>query len=229
MIAIYNEDAIEHVAKMKTESIDLIVTDPPYGISYRTSWRSDKQHRFCREIVNDKDLSAFSAISKQLFRVLKNDSAIFVFCAWRKSAETMSILEGSGFKVANQIIWDKGNTTAGDLTGSFGYQYEVIIYAKKGSPKLRGKRFSDIWRYARVSPDKLKHQNEKPVFLLERAIIAFSDEGGVIFDPFAGSGSTGVAAINLNRGFVGCEIDQDYFEIADERLKKEQDQGRLAI
>lgn len=129
----------------------------------------------------------------------------------------------------NNIVWDKGNTTAGDLAGSYGYQYEVIILAVKGSPKIRGKRHSDLWRFPRVSPDKLLHQNEKPVPLLERMIDSFSDIGDVVLDPFMGSGSTAVACMNMGRSFIGCEIDSGYYEIALNRIDAENSQARLFV
>lgn len=101
--------------------------------------------------------------------------------------------------------------------------------ATKGDPVIRGKRHSDLWRYPRVSPEKLVHQNQKPVELLERAILSMSDVGDVVLDPFMGSGSTGVACLNTGRNFVGIELDEGYYRIARERLEREESQGRLFV
>lgn len=127
----------------------------------------------------------------------------------------------------NRIVWDKGQTTMGDLQGAFGYQYEVLMFATKGRPTIRGKRHPDVWRHMKVSQDKLMHQNQKPVALLERAIMAMSDPGDTVLDPFMGSGSTGVACLNTGRNFIGCELDEGYFDVARDRLDIEAAQGRL--
>lgn len=87
---------------------------------------------------------------------------------------------------------------------------------------IRGKRYSDIWRFKRVVSLKQVHQNQKPVELLERAIQAFSDENDTILDCFMGSGSTGVACVNTGRNFIGIELDDHYFSIAKERIEKAQ-------
>ena len=228
MIEIKFGDCVDLLKEIEDESVDLIVTNPPYGIGYKTSWRIEKAHRFTSEIANDKDLSILEIVAPELHRVLKNDSACFVFCSWNKQAEVNEILTGGGrFSMKNLIVWDKCNTTAGDLTHAFGHQYEFMVFATKGNPVIRGKRHSDLWRYPRVSADKLLHQNEKPVSLLERAILAMSDEGALVLDPFMGSGSTGIACLWTHRDFIGMEIDQGYFDVASKRLDAEQRQGRL--
>nr|WP_305118130.1 site-specific DNA-methyltransferase [uncultured Adlercreutzia sp.] len=84
-----------------------------------------------------------------------------------------------------------------------------------------------MWRHMRVSADKLHHQNEKPVPLLEQAVLSMSDPGDTVLDPFMGSGSTGVACLNCGRDFVGCEIDPGYFDVARDRLDAESAQGRM--
>lgn len=90
--------------------------------------------------------------------------------------------------------------------------------AVKGRPLIRGKRWSDVWQFPRIASQKMLHMNQKPVELLERMILSFSDENNLVFDPFMGSGSTGVACQQTNRNFIGCEIDPYYFEVASHRL-----------
>lgn len=226
---VYHGDCVEAMSMMPDGFVDIVVTDPPYGVSYKTSKRKDKGHRFCREIENDSDLSALADAAPEMFRVLKDDSACFAFCAWKRQDEAAGILESCGFDVRNRIIWDKGHHTAGDLTGAFGYQYEVILFAVKGKPTIRGKRHSDVWRCPSVPSDRLLHQNEKPIFLLERAILSMSDEGCVVLDPFMGSGSTGAACSHCGREFIGCEVDDGYYEVALGRLSSEWSQGRLPL
>ena len=108
------------------------------------------------------------------------------------------------------------------MSTTFGYSYEFIIFASKGQPKIRGKRISDVWQFARVKPKEQEHQNQKPVDLLIQAIEKSSDGGAVVFDGFMGSGSCGVACINTNRNFIGIELDKGYFDIAEKRINEAQ-------
>lgn len=225
-MTIHHGDCVDYLAGIADGSIDMVLTDPPYGVAYKTSRRTT-EHRFAREIENDRDLSIVEAVAPHLARVMKDDAALFMFCAWKKQDEVARIVEGAGLAVKNRIVWDKGVTTAGDLEGAFGYQYEVLLFATKGRPAIRGKRLPDVWRHMRVSVNKLRHQNEKPVPLLEKAILAMSDPGDTVLDPFMGSGSTGVACLNCGRNFIGCEIDPGYFEVARDRLAAESAQGRM--
>lgn len=217
-IKIANCDCIDLIKDIPDDSVDMILCDPSYGIEYKTSYRKNNTHRFCSEIANDKNLDIVRNIAKDLYRVLKNDTACFMFASWKKQDEVSDILEEAGFKIKNRIIWDKGNRSAGDLKGQFGYQYEVIMFASKGRPTLKGHRFSDIWRFPRISHKKALHQNEKPVALLEQAITSFTEKDALILDPVMGAASTGIASINTGRKFIGFEIDEDYYNIAKNRL-----------
>lgn len=123
------------------------------------------------------------------------------------------------FTVKNIIIWRKNNHTAGDLEAQFGKQYEMIILANKGRKKFNGERLTDVWDFKRVSSDKLLHQNQKPIELIKRCIIKHSNVGDIVFDGFMGSGTTALAALELDRHFIGTEIDEYYFGIAEERIK----------
>lgn len=224
----HHGDCVPFLESIPDGTFDMVLTDPPYGIAYKTARRTEP-HRFAQEIANDRDLSIVEAVVPHLQRVLKDDSACFVFCAWKRQDEVARIIEGADLAVKNRIVWDKGTTTAGDLKGAFGYQYEVLLFAAKGNPAIRGKRHPDIWRHMRVSADKLHHQNEKPVPLLEQAILAMSDPGDTVLDPFMGSGSTGVAAAREKRSFIGIERDERYFQPATDRIRRAYDQGVLDL
>lgn len=105
----------------------------------------------------------------------------------------------------------------GDLRGDFAPKVEFIIFAHKGRELIRGKRDPNIFKFSRTGNDL--HPTQKPVDLCEYLIAKFSDPGDVVFDPFMGSGTTGVAAKNLNRSFIGIEMDEGYFKIACERIR----------
>ena len=217
MIDLRQGDCLEIMKDIPDGSIDLIVTDPPYLINYKTNRRKDKTHRFTKEIIGENSPEVISKAIKEFYRVMKNDTALYLFCSPDKIDFFKKEVE-KYFKIKNIIIWKKNNWTAGDLYAQFGKQYEMIILANKGRAKFNGKRITDIWEFDRVSGKKQLHQNQKPINLLEQCILKHSNENDTVLDCFMGSGSTGVACINTNRNFIGIELDEDYFEIAKKRI-----------
>ena len=223
-----NKDCIEKMERLIEEenTFDLIITDPPYGINYKTNHRKDKNHDFCSTIENDEDTEISRKALPLLYKLLKDGGAMYLFTQDSVLAETLNLVEESGFKLKNILVWDKGNWSAGDLKGAYGKRTEFIIYAVTGrhilNPIGDTKRHNNILEFSRVVGKKQVHQNQKPVDLLEFLIKKSSDEGGWVFDPFMGSGSTGVAASNIDRNFYGIELDEMYFEIAKERCNEYQ-------
>jgi site-specific DNA-methyltransferase (adenine-specific) len=116
------------------------------------------------------------------------------------------------------IYWDKGNHTSGDLEGDYGAQVELFLFAHKGRHLLRGRRLANLWKFPRdVASD---HPTPKPVELLQQMLQCSTDDGSTVLDGFMGSGSTGVACVNLDRKFIGIEIEPKYFDIACKRIEK---------
>ena len=213
-------DMLEVMNGIPDNSIDMIVTDPPYLIDYKTNYRKNKQHDFCSAIKGDNDKNLIKYAIKESYRILKPNSAMYMFCS-PNTIDFFKVEVERYFKIKNIIIWKKNNWTAGDLQASFGKQYEMIILANKGRKKFNGKRLTDIWEFDRVSGKKQLHQNQKPVELIEQMIEKHSNAGDLVVDMFMGSGSTGVACKNLNRKFIGIELDKEYFEIAKRRIENE--------
>lgn len=216
-----NGDCLEVMKQIPNESVDMVLTDPPYLCDYS---RHDSKSRFSKKIANDENNSANEGmIEKYLqecYRIMKDNTAIYCFCNYKKIDFFKQQIETAGFNLKNIIIWDKQRNGMGDLSTTFGYSYEFIIFASKGQPKIRGKRISDVWQFARVKPKEQQHQNQKPVDLLIQAIEKSSDEGAIVFDGFMGVGSTGVACVNTNRDFIGIELDENYFNIAKKRIEE---------
>ena len=219
-IKLYCDDCLNIMKQIENESIDLIVTDPPYLIKYKTNYRKNKDHDFCSEILNDDNEQLIIDYIRECYRILKNNTAMYMFCNCDKVDFFKQELENAGFKIKNMIIWVKNNWTAGDLKAQFGKQYEIIFLVNKGRKCFNGKRITDVWMFDKISGKKQLHQNQKPVDLLKQCILKHSDENDIIFDGFMGSGSTGVACIETNRKFIGVELDKKYFEIAKERIEK---------
>ena len=219
--ACYNLDCRIGMEMMKARGLvaDCIVTDPPYLISYKSNHRQDKEHRFCSCIEGDDDPQLIIDTVPLMYDCLKENSPIYLFSGSDKIDFFKQEVE-KYFSIKNLIVWDKMNWTAGDLEAQYGKQYEFIIYANKGrAPFMTGggvKRYSDIWRFPRVSSTEAIHQNQKPLDLLYRIIRQHTKEGDLILDPFAGSQSLRIACHKLKRHYVGFERDEEYFKKGNE-------------
>ena len=192
---------------------------PPYIINYSTNRRKDKTHKFCNTIANDDNIEFIKQYISQCYRVLKDNSALFMFCTATKLDSFLPLIKKYNFNIKNIIIWVKNNWTAGDLQAGLGKQYECIILAHKGRCiRKNDYRYSDVWNFNRVSGKDLVHQNQKPVDLLKRCLELYTVDNDIVFDGCMGSGSTGIACKDMNRNFIGCEIDKEYFDIAKRRI-----------
>ena len=215
---IYNEDCLEGMKRIPDGSVDLIVTDPPYLMNYKTGRRKDKTHRFNDVILNDDNEQLITDYVKECYRILKDDTAMYLFCSSNKVDFFKRELEKL-FSIKNMIIWVKNNHTAGDLESAFGRKYEIVFLVNKGQRKFNGERLTDIWEFPKVSSDGQLHQNQKPIELIKRCIVKHSDVDDVVFDGFMGSGTTAAAALDINRNYIGFELDEYYFNVAEKRIK----------
>lgn len=223
---IYNEDCISGMPNIPDKYVDLIVTDPPYLINYKTGYRKDKEHRFNKVILNDNNEQLIKDYIKECYRILKNDKAMYLFCSASKVDFFKQELE-KYFEIKNMIIWVKNNHTAGDLTAAFGRKYEIIFLVNKGKCEFNGKRETDVWQFDRVAGDSLIHQNQKPIELIKKCIIKHSNVGELVFDGFMGSGTTAAAALDTDRKFIGFELDEGYYKVCLERIKRHTTQMTL--
>lgn len=208
-------------------SVDLIVTDPPYLMKYKTGRRKDKTHKFASEISGDDNPDLIHDYISECYRILKDDSACYVFCNQNKVDVFKQELESAGFNIKNIIVWVKNNHTAGDLVAQYGKKHEFIFYVNKGRCPLNGKRLTDVWEFPKVSGKQQVHQNQKPLELIKQCIEKSSKVGGVVFDGFMGSGTTAIACMETDRNYIGYEIDPEYYEITQERIRKKVDENCL--
>lgn len=206
-------DCLERIKEIPDGSVDMILTDPPYGMEFQSNYRRDKYSK----IKNDKNLNWLDVWVGELFRVAADNTAHYVFCSFHNIDKFKQALENK-FKIKNMLVWEKNNTSMGDLKADFAPKYEMIIFIQKGRRLINGKRDPNILKFNRTG-NKL-HPTQKPVDLLQYLLEKFSDEGATILDPFMGSGSTGVACKNLNRKFIGIELDEEYFKIAKNRISE---------
>ena len=209
-------DCLELLKDIPNGSVDMVLTDPPYGIDYQSQWKK-KKSEWTPKIKNDKrPFIEFIPLIKQF---LKPDGCVMVFTRWDVQQKFIDAMNSSSLKVKNVLIWDKEIHGMGDLKHSFASRYESIIFSSEKEFLFNGKRPQDIIKVRRVLPNELKHPNEKPVELLEQLIEKCTKRNCVVLDPFMGSGTTGVACVNTGRKFIGMELDTGYFDIAQQRIE----------
>lgn len=225
---LYLGDCIEIMGQLEDGSYDLVVADPPYGINCSKIGSGiggkGTYHRYtttgASRIVGD-DLVDVRWLT-EAFRLLADGGILYSFSHWKVDRKWHDAIEQVGFKIKNRIVWEKSHGSSGDLDGAFMCKHETIWRAVKGAgAKLRCKRYGDVWRDKRT--ECIRHHKvhpfEKPVDLLARCILADTDQGANVIDPFMGSGSTGVACTETGRLFTGIEICQEYYEEAECRIR----------
>lgn len=221
---IYNEDCIAVMRQMENDSVDLVVTDPPYLMDYSSNKRQKNKFEGGGAILNDKNAEGLIIdYFEQCARIMKNNTHIYSFCSWHQIDFFKQEFE-KHFKLKNIIIWHKPGGGIGDLKGSYMTDNEFVLFGHKGRRELRGKRIGTVQTWNKVTPSTMVHPTEKPVALLQNFIEKSSEEGEIVFDGFIGSGATGVAAINCGRKIVGCELDKRFHVIAEERVKSAESQ-----
>jgi len=161
----------------------------------------------------------FSDWLPDIYRVLKDGTHCYIFISARNLKELQVEAEKVGFKFQQLIVWDKGNTTPNKF---YLNSYELILMLRKGKARnINNMGEKNIQRIKNILGGKKTHPTEKPVELNKVFIENSSNIGDVVLDPFMGTGSCGVACKELNRNFIGIEIDEKYFNIAKNKLKKE--------
>lgn len=213
---VINGDCVTVMREIASNSIDVIITDPPYGIDFQSSRTTETKRK--PKIANDK--RPFIWFLPEAFRVLKTGGCLLCFTRYDVENDFRWAMELAGFETKAQLIWDKIGHGMGDLSGNFAPQHENIIFATKGRFTFPGKRPKSVFRHqGQVNTGTATaHPNEKPVPLIKELILAVSSMGETILDPFAGSGSTLIAAVATGRQYVGIEIDPHYVEVANNRL-----------
>lgn len=211
-------DCLDGMKLIADKSIDLVVTDPPYLINYRSNRRVIKD-KF-KYILNDTNAEELiKSYIKECYRVLKDDTAMYMFCSWHHIELFKTEFE-KYFKLKNIIIWNKNNHGSGDLKGAYTPKHEFILYGHKGRSLFREKRIADVIECPKLNSDKMLHPTEKPIQILETFIRNSSDKNNVVYDGFLGSGTTAIACINTNRNYIGFELDTGYFNLAVDRVER---------
>lgn len=223
---IINKDCMEFMKCVPDNSIDLIVTDPPYKTTSRggtgNSGGMCKKEVFSKGQVFKHNDMKIADYMPELFRILKEGSHFYIMTNHVNLYEMLTVAKDVGFHFIKSLIWNKGNKIMGQAYMS---QFEYILFMRKGKFKrINNCGTSDILN---VPNKKIKgedgknlHDTEKPVELMKILIENSSNKGDMIFDPFMGIGSTVLASIESGRYGVGVELDEEYFLIAQNRINE---------
>ncbi len=198
-------DCLAVLPTLPDRAVDFVLTDPPYLVNYR--------ERNGRRIANDTNDAWLTPAFEQMHRVLRDDALCVSFYGWSRVDRFFSAWRAAGFRAVGHIVFAKRYPSTARFLR---YQHEQAYLLAKGQPALPAEPLPDVlpWTY---SGNRL-HPTQKPVECLVPLIEAFCPLGGIVLDPFAGSGSTCVAARQTGRRFLGIELDANYHAVAADRL-----------
>ena len=207
--SVVSGDCIDVMAHMPWASVDFILTDPPYVTRYRPH-----KNNAGKTVVNDDNGTWLEPAFRQMYRVLRTNSLCVSFYGTLNAALFMDAWRSAGFRIVGHIAFIKKYPSS---TRFMRHQHEVAFLLAKGNPAFPATPIPDVldWQYT----GNLLHPTQKPVSILKPLIAAFTKPGGIVVDPFCGSGSTLVAAQELDRRFIGIELDQQHHRTASSRLQ----------
>jgi site-specific DNA-methyltransferase (adenine-specific) len=235
---IYNLDCRMLFSKIDSETVDMVFADPPYNLS-----KSNFKIKFVKsggsdlstnkgewDILEPSDFERFTEEwLREAFRVLRPGGAIWVAGTYHNIYMVGYLMQRMGFELLNEVLWHKSDATPNLSCTRFVADHENFIWARKGKGNTfnyevmkemnGGKQMRSIWTRGKTAGGKKIHPTQKPEWLLERVVLATTNEGDLVLDPFLGSGTTAVVAKKLKRQFIGSELDPDYYKLATERIK----------
>ena len=226
---VYFEDCVEGMKeRVDNDSVDCVITDPPYGVDVDVSGGMNRTQESKHKGSVDNDgyeeaLEVFEACLREFNRVLKDDGLLYAFASWKTYPEFVTMLKESGYKIFNCLVWVKSDTTPfTGYQGKYQYQHEFCIFAGKDEARRLNETPSDVMEYTEarfndVVGQETVHPTQKPVALIGDLVKQATDKGDIVLDPFMGSGTTAVAAIQNDRNYVGFELDEDNYRSVIER------------
>lgn len=233
MYTLYNKDSLELMRLMDSESVDMIITDPPYSSgglnNYQKQLPPSKKYQ---QTGTKKSYPDFLGDNKdqlshiywcalwlgQCFRILKSGSVICVFTDWRQLSATVNAVQMGGFLFRGIVTWNKG-LQCRPLMGGFRNQCEYVVWGTKGKFNRQTSNCLPNFFTHPINHKEKLHVTAKPIGLIDDLLKIVGEPSKVIFDPFTGGGSVGVSAIQSGHKFIGCEISKEYFNIAKNSLE----------
>lgn len=220
-VTIYHGDARDVLPALRPGSVDLLLTDPPYGMGYQPLGVTGQSS----VVAADGARQGVRVVRQALFEggpALASDAHLLIFCHWQSWPDFYDAAAGY-CTLRNALIWNKGGGGMGNVRSNYIRDYEVILYGARGDRAIRGEGLytSVLSGFARPPGKGRLHPTEKPVPLLRHLAMRHAPAGGLVLDPFMGSGSTLEAASTAGMRAIGVEVDERYCEIAARRM----DQG----
>ena len=217
-------NCLELMKDIEDQTIDCVVVDPPYRLNKRTgSMTSTSKSEKWQGLIKAGDKRAgimndilFSEWLPLVYNKMKSQSHIYIFVNDKNLADLMNEMNKVGFGIHNVLVWKKNNATPNRWYMKNG---EFIVFGRKG----KAKPINNLGSKSIIEINNIRnkiHPTQKPIELLQMLITNSTDRGDVVFDPFMGSGSTGIACLNTNRRFIGMELDEHYFEVASKQIKQ---------
>ena len=203
-------DCVKVMQEMPTASVDCVITDPPYLVNYHSRDGRGFQHD------DPQDASWLKPAFAHMYRVLKWNRFCVSFYGFTKAEAFLSAWRQAGFDPIGHLVWVKPYASAEKYVR---YHHEQAYLLAKGRPRIPRLRLPDVfeWEYT----GNALHPSQKPAMAILPLVMAYSEKGDIVLDPFAGSGTTAVAAKTLGRRYIGIELDPAYARQADERVKRE--------
>lgn len=232
-IILKNESCLDFLPTIEDKSINLILIDPPYTISRATGFESCGEKGVERFKMSyefgewDNEIFVLDEVMKHCYRILKPGGTLICFYDIWKIETLKKWIEDAKFKQLRFIEWVKTNPVP--INSKINYltnSREIALTAiKMSKPTFNSEYDNGIYRFPICHEKDRFHPTQKPLNLLQSLIIKHSNEGDTVLDCFAGSASCGVACFNTGRNFIGCELDEIYFQKATERLEKLNDKS----
>lgn len=225
-------DSLRVLAGMPDDHVDAVVTDPPYssGGAFRADRNGsaaakyvsgavlDRVPEFYGDNRTERALLIWSALwMSEAWRVTATGGAIAVFCDWRSFPTFSDALQVAGWSWRGTGVWIKPPGKSRPTSGGLWNDTEYVLWGAKGQ-RTGGEYLPGTWHTAAPASSTRLHPTEKPAAILND-LVRLAPEDGLVLDPFAGSGSTGVAALTRGRRFIGCELSNEYAAIARDRLE----------
>jgi site-specific DNA-methyltransferase (adenine-specific) len=216
---LHRMDAVEWLLNLPPESVDLVITDPPYeslekhraiGTTTRLKHSKASSNDWFRIFPNSRFPELFAAV----FRVLRRNSHFYLFCDQETMFVAKPLAQAAGFRFWKPLVWDKRKIGMGYHYRS---RYEFILFFEKGKRKLSDLSVPDVIECPRIVNG---YPTEKPAAIAEILVRQSSSSTDCVADPFMGSGSVGVAAVALGRRFLGNDISEVAVDLAHERIER---------
>lgn len=222
-------DYSKFLGGLPAQSVDLILTDPPYAISRKTGFASIGEKSVERFAVSmefgkwDEEEIDLRKFAEQAYRALKKSGTAIVFYDLWKFNHLAAAMTEAGFKQLRLIIWEKSNpvplnSKRNYLTNS---REIAVLGVRNGTPTFHGEYDNGVYSYPIPNNGKRHHPTQKPLPLMIDLIEKHSNKGDLVIDPFLGSGTTALGAVRTGRQFAGCDISKKYANVARKRIERE--------